>query len=504
MELINFNPRLYQQNIVNTCIEKNTLVVLPTGTGKTAIALMLASDRLKKYPNSKILITAPTKPLCSQHVQTFKNHSTISEQVALLTGSTSPKKREDIWNNSSIIVATPQTIESDLKNSRISLKDVSMICLDECHHSRQKYSSTSIVKKYLQQSQNPRILALTASPGSSRERIEEIYNNLSIETIEVRTEEDEDVKPYVQEKDVQWINIDLPNRFRDISNILRKFHKNLLSRLAGIGYSKPVSVINKRDLLNLQQQFRSQLRHGNKSAFYGISLVAQIIKLDHAITLLETQSVKAFDVYIEKLSKEETKAAKVIISNELVIKAREKAKRCIDENLQHPKMEKLLTILKEEVNANKNCRIIVFANYRDTVSEITNMLNKEQIKTVRFVGQADKTGDKGLKQKEQMNILQKFKDNEFNVLIASSIGEEGLDIPEVNAVIFYEPIPSELRKVQRAGRTGRTKPGKIIFLMTKKTMDEGYYWSSLRKEKKMKNILESIKKKNEKQSKLKW
>ena len=83
-----------------------------------------------------------------------------------------------------------------------------------------------------------------------------------------------------------------------------------------------------------------------------------------------------------------------------------------------------------------------------------------------------------------------------DILVASSVAEEGIDIPEVNAVIFYEPIGSELRKIQRAGRTGRTKPGKIIFLITKETRDVGLFFSSMRKEKKMKNTLNKMKGEN--------
>ncbi len=502
MELINFKPRLYQENIVKTCREKNTLVVLPTGTGKTSIALMLASDRLKKYPESKVLITAPTKPLCSQHVQTFKQHSTIPGKITLLTGAVSPEKRSEIWQSSIIIVATPQTIQSDLESSRINLADVSMICLDECHRSRQKYSNTFIIQEYLKHAKNQRILALTASPGSSKERIEEIYKNLAIEAIEIRTETDEDIGPYVQEKNFELVAVELPSRFIELSSELKKVHRNLLSKLKGLGYSKPAAVINKRDLLNLQQQFRSQLRYGNKMAFYGLSLVAQIIKLDHAITLIETQSIRALDNYLEKLSKEDTKAARAIINDKSVARVVNLTKEYAENNLQHPKMEKIVWIIKREIQNKETSRIIIFANYRDIVSEITKNLNDNNIKAVRFVGQADKEGDKGLKQKEQIEILQGFKNNEFNVLTASSIGEEGLDIPEVDAVVFYEPIPSELRKVQRVGRTGRTKPGKIIFLMAKKTIDEAYYWSSLRKEKKMKNILDKIKNREEVQARL--
>jgi ERCC4-related helicase len=80
MLLKNITPRLYQETILSTCVDKNCLVVLPTGMGKTVIALMLASQRLKCFPNSKILFLAPTRPLVDQHLQTFKNHFDIDEE----------------------------------------------------------------------------------------------------------------------------------------------------------------------------------------------------------------------------------------------------------------------------------------------------------------------------------------------------------------------------------------------------------------------------------------
>ena len=500
MQLRNFEPRSYQKAILETCKEKNTLVVLPTGTGKTPIALMLAAERLAAYPRSKILITAPTKPLCSQHMQSFRASSTLHEEVILLTGSIPPEKRSLLWNEAKVIVATPQTIESDLEQNRINLKEVSLLCLDECHRSRQHYASTILVKKLLEQSPYPRILGLTASPGSTHERIQEICSNLSIEAVEIRTEEDEDMKPYIKEKLIEWIKLDVPKEIENISSRLRQVHKNLLSKVKELGYNKPVQYINRKDLLMMQADFRKQITRGNPSAFYGISLIAQIIKLDHLITLLETQSFQAVGKYWEKLKEEETKAAKAILSSSEVRKSVEELKAY--KQKVHPKMEKLIELIKEELRSNPSARMIVFANYRDIVAEITDNCNAAGIDARRFVGQADKAGDKGLKQKEQMALLQEFKQGSFPVLTASSVGEEGLDIPEVSAVIFYEPVPSELRRVQRAGRTGRTKAGKVIFFMMKKTLDEAYYWTSMRKEKRMKNILKHIKAKNERQGTL--
>lgn len=77
--------------------------------------------------------------------------------------------------------------------------------------------------------------------------------------------------------------------------------------------------------------------------------------------------------------------------------------------------------------------------------------------------------------------MQKFRDGLFRVLIATRVGEEGLDIAEVNQVIFYDNVPSSVRYIQRRGRTGRKDTGKLVVLIAKNTIDETYYWIGKRK-----------------------
>ncbi|MBW3004753.1 hypothetical protein KY310_02890, partial [Candidatus Woesearchaeota archaeon] len=81
------------------------------------------------------------------------------------------------------------------------------------------------------------------------------------------------------------------------------------------------------------------------------------------------------------------------------------------------------------------------------------------------------------------------------VLIATSVAEEGLDIPKVDLVMFYEPLPSAIRTIQRRGRTGRQDKGRVIVFLAKNTRDEGYRWSSFHKEKRMHRVLKDLKSK---------
>ncbi len=169
IEIKNFTPRQYQEDIFNNSKEANTLVCLPTGTGKTKNAIMLTVYRLNEYPNSKVLICSPTKPLSNQICEEFKECTNLDDnKIKLLTGAIKPEERSEMYKESTVIVATPQTIQKDLENDRVRLDDFSMLCIDEAHRSREKFANTIVAKKYLDQAKNPRILALTASPGGTK------------------------------------------------------------------------------------------------------------------------------------------------------------------------------------------------------------------------------------------------------------------------------------------------------------------------------------------------
>jgi len=85
-----------------------------------------------------------------------------------------------------------------------------------------------------------------------------------------------------------------------------------------------------------------------------------------------------------------------------------------------------------------------------------------------------------------------LENGELNVLVATSIAEEGLDIPTVDHVIFYEPIPSEIRYIQRKGRTGRKTPGKVTILAANESLDMIYYYASKKRVEKMRRIVETL------------
>lgn len=494
-EIKDFKPRLYQENIVHTSLTKNTLVVLPTGLGKTAIAMMLAVNRLNNYKNSKILFLAPSKPLVAQHLKTFKKY--FDARMNIFTGEIKPELRKELYTESEIIFSTPQTIANDIIGKRINLKEFSLLVLDEVHKCVGNYDYVFIAKEFNRISNYPRILGLTASPGSDKAKIDEVRKNAFIEEIEIRNNEDPDVKPYVQEVNIDWVKIDLPSKFLEVKKFLDGSLRERLESLKGWGLiGSSQTLVGKGQLLDLQARIHGKIARGFKDIklWEGISLTAQCIKINHAIELLESQGVGSVYKYMngifESAETTKIKAVRKLVRDINFKSAFIKCKNLYEEGIEHPKLDELKKIVSKEMVSDK-VKIMIFTQYRDTAKLIEKILNDINIKSKIFVGQQKKEGS-GMSQKEQIKLVEDFKENKFNVLVSTNIGEEGLDIPEVNLVLFYEPIPSGIRYIQRKGRTGRQSKGKVVILIAKNTRDEVFHWTALNKEKKMYKLLKNI------------
>ena len=497
--------RIYQQVLAADVLKNgNTMIVAPTALGKTIIAILVAADRLQKFKGSKVLVLAPSKPLTIQHEENFKHFLNVT--CSSITGAVKTSDREKRWNESQVICATPQTVESDLLNERYSLDDVSLVVFDECHHAVGSYSYVYLASRYVKECQNHLILGLTASPGHDKNKIKEVSENLFIQDITIKTEEDPDVKPYFNPINIDWIKVEMGPQLEKIRDLVNKSLKVRLKGLKDLGIINTVSV-NKRDILKARSKVQRRIGQSvnpPKECFQAISILSAVINLQHALGLLETQGVAPFNDYVGRLRKKTTRAAKNILLDPNFSKAVYLAKEAEEYGLEHPKMKKLIELLKLELGMDGQTRlkslrdekenedspkIIVFTQFRDTLDMIHERCEKEGIKSVRFYGQGTSDGKKGLTQKEQKNIIKSFKTGNYDVLISTSVAEEGIDIPAVDLVILYEPVPSEIRMIQRRGRTGRKSSGRMKVLITKNTIDEGYYWTSVRRESRMKTQL---------------
>lgn len=498
--------RLYQQVLAADVLKKgNTMIVAPTALGKTIVATLVAADRLEKVKNSKILVLAPSKPLAIQHESTFKEFWTVP--CSSITGAVKTDERVKRWEESQIICATPQTVESDLLKGRYSLKDVSLVVFDECHHGVGSYSYVYLASRYVKESKFNLILGLTASPGSDKEKIKEVCDNLYIQSIVVKTEEDNDVRPYFNPVAIDWVRVKMSSELEKIKTHVDKALKIRLKGLKNMGVIRTVSV-NKLDILKARGRVQSAIARSvnpKKECFQAISILSAVINIQHSQELIETQGVVTFNKYVARLRKKKTKAAKSLIQDPNFGKAIYLAREAEKHGLEHPKLKKVTDIIKKELGQNgqtklqsdryvkdadqKSSKIMVFTQYRDSLEMIHQKLEKEGIKSAKFFGQASRDGEKGLTQKEQKEIIKAFKIGEYDVLLSTSVAEEGIDIPAVDLVILYEPVPSEVRMIQRRGRTGRKRSGRVKVLITNGTRDEGYYWASVNKERRMKHQL---------------
>jgi len=489
--------RIYQQNLAMKVLKKgNTMIIAPTAMGKTVIAALVSAERLKNYENSKILILAPSKPLTLQHEKSFKMF--VNADVTSLTGNDKPSDRQEMWNNNQVICATPQTIESDVISRLYDFKDVSLIIFDECHHAVGSYSYVYLAQKYVQQAKNQLILGLTASPGWEKSKIKEVSKNIYINEIIIKSEDDPDVAPYFNEVQTKWIKVKLSPELQEIKKLIEETLKVRLKTLKKMGIIDSISNPSKKEILVEQSRLQQKIASSSnpkKEYFKGISVLTEVINIMHSKELLETQTIKTLNNYFDKLEKKKTKASKSLKNDYKFNKAVMLARRYLESEIDHPKMIRLIELIKQILKEDDSNKIIVFSQFRDTTKSIYEYCQKEKIKSLRFYGQASHENDKGLSQKKQIETINAFKNEDYNVLISTSVAEEGIDIPSVDYVVLYEPVPSEIRMIQRKGRTGRKHQGEMFILMTKGTLDESYYWSSQRKERAMKsNIIKSYNK----------
>ncbi|MGL4670467.1 MAG: DEAD/DEAH box helicase [Methanobacteriaceae archaeon] len=498
--------RSYQQILAANVLKKgNSMIVAPTALGKTLVAILVAAERLKKNKGTKVVILAPSKPLAIQHEENFRNFLNVS--VTSITGAVKVDERSKRWEESQIICATPQTVESDLLNQRYDLEDVSLLVFDECHHAVGSYAYVYLASRYIQESKNHLIMGLTASPGHDNDKIKIVCENLFIQEVMIKTEDDVDVKPYFNPIKIDWVKVDMSKELLKIKEHMDKSLKHRLKMLKNMSVIPTISI-SKTEILKARGRVQNRIARSvtpPSECYQVISILSAVINVQHAMELLETQGLGPLNQYLARLAKKNTKAAKGLLNDADFSIAISLSRSAQENGLEHPKIRKLIEILKEELNQNSNnlspdnsksiksesnrSRVIIFTQFRDTVDIIYKKCLENNINAVKFHGQGSRDGEKGLTQKKQREIIKSFKMGTYDVLISTSVAEEGIDIPAVDLVIMYEPVPSEIRMIQRRGRTGRKDSGRMMVLIAKKTRDEGYYWSSLNREKKMKTQL---------------
>lgn len=495
--------RLYQQVVYAKATKANTLFVAPTALGKTILCIMVAAHRIHRE-GGQVLMMAPTRPLVLQHTRSFREFVDLPKgTITEFSGRMNPSERESEWPAATIAVATPQVVENDLRESRLSLEPYTLLVFDEAHRATGNYAYVSIAKSYLDTSPNPLVLGLTASPGNTESVIREVCRNLGISNIETRSDDDPDVKPYINPVEIEWRLVSLPEPFRRTSREIRGYLDERFHNLQEVGLVRS-EYPTRKDLLEAGRVLglgveRFTTTFGRPEYLYYKLLMdyATGLKAEHALEMLETQGVSQTLTYIERLGEEAQAKGAARSTKAFVRDARIRALAASLRKLQrlgidHPKMKQVETYIGNQLERDPRSGVIVFTNYRDTVDLLVDRLSRrETCRVNRFVGQSSRR-TKGLTQKQQSQILDLFRSGSYNILVATSVAEEGLDIAEVQMVLFYDCTPSAIRNIQRRGRTGRRGAGRVVVLITEGTREEAYHWAGQRREKRMRELLQRI------------
>ncbi len=475
-------PREYQEKIAKSAIEKkNTLIVLPTGTGKTVIGALIIEHFLKK--GEKCLFLAPTKPLVNQHEKKLKEFFYGPQyKIAQITGQSNRSERIQTYQENDVIVATPQTVKNDIEKTASEsepggiLSQFSCLIVDECHRAVGNYAYTFVANAFFEQERIEKeslrgtektIIGLTASPGGKQERIKEIMEALRVENIEIRTERDRDLQKYIPKTEIEWIEVELPQEIKDAVSLLNELMDEKAKTLNELN----ITVSKKTPRGRLSQVYKNLVENRYMAALGHFAIFYNAF---HGVELLESESPAAYLKFLERL-KERKKRVDWRFNQ-----AANKVK-----GIEHPKIAKMIELIRER----EGKKIIVFAQYRDQVHHIVEKLRENGIAAKEFLGKG-KEGSAG--HKKQKETISEFSEGKIQVLVASSIGEEGIDLPSADTAIFYEPVPSEIRMIQRRGRVGRTKEGEVIILIAKGTRDEIFKYISAAKERKMKKIIRGM------------
>ncbi|CAI8509821.1 unnamed protein product [Hanseniaspora opuntiae] len=434
----NYPVREYQRKIVETCIKNNTLVAIPTGTGKTFIAATIMLNFFRWFwptTKSKIVFVAPTRPLVAQIIQACLGITGIPPEHMCILLDKKPKERGPLYQKNSVFIGTPQIIEKDLHNGTLSPHDIKLLIIDECHKSTGNFSYVKIVS-YINRfcKNNFRIIGLSATPTNTVEGLENIVENLQVSKIELRTEESPDLKKYMMKKEVtESVVIPTDNKFiAEVIDCLSPCVLPILKEAIQMGIypsiPKPayinsfIAMENKRKVVD-----NPSLTEGLK--WYQFFLLNPE-KLKPHIFIGQSAGKKAFDPE-QFILENSTKS-----TSGMTKKQREMRLKQIQE-VKNAEKE----IMKE--NGNKS---------RISSSEMAQ--------------------NTGMTQAQQKEVIENFKSGKHNILVCTSIGEEGLDIGEVDLIIFFDATASLVRNIQRMGRTGRKRDGKVFLILTKREMDK--------------------------------
>lgn len=483
--------RAYQLEAADEALTGSTMLVLPTAAGKTVVAWMVIAERLQSTTGWALFI-APTVALVEQHLRGLVPVLQGIEPISV-TGKNPVAKRVDLWGSSRVIVATPQVVRNDIVRGSLDLTDCSLLVVDEAHHATGEHAMAQVGEMYLSQASNPLVFATTASPGSRKDLVREVCSRLDIERIHLRATDDPMLVEHLAGLELQEIRVTVPDEIRELAEPLVLWQRGIVDRQRRLGRYVMPGAISHAGLSNAMDRAQTAISRGESNAYQSVSQIATAMRLHHLINHLLSQGCAASREFLMRLStgdRSTTKSTRGFLRDPRIsglIRSLEE----MDE--MHSKVGAVRRLVRERLRRDSDSRVIVFATFRDTVSALEIAIaDLKDARPVRFVGQSSRGGSEGLSAKQQVERLDEFRDGSANVLVATSVGEEGLDIPSADLVIFYEPVTSEIRTIQRRGRTGRHREGEVVVLIAEETRDEGAWAAAERREEYMRRAVHRV------------
>ncbi|XP_037603420.1 Fanconi anemia group M protein isoform X1 [Sebastes umbrosus] len=517
----NYPIREYQMKMSEAALLQNTLVCLPTGLGKTFIASVVMYNFYRWYPSGKIVFMAPTKPLVAQQIEAcYKVMGIPQAHMAELTGSTAAKHRQEVWRTKRVFFLTPQVMVNDLSRETCPAQQVKCVVIDEAHKALGNHAYSQVIRQLGSQTLQFRILALSATPGGDTKAVQAVISNLLISHIELRSEESPDIKAHSHQRSVEKMVVPLGEALSAYQarylQVLEKFMSRLVQNR--VMAHKDLRTLSKYQIILARDQFRKNPPPCIKSPQQGMleGDFALCISLYHGYELLIQMGLRSLFFYIQGImdgSREMSRARNELQRTPTFMDLYPELEAMFvkpsagpDEPFiySHPKLEKLEEVVLQhfrrwaESSADNigpqevGTRVMIFSSYRESVQEIAAMLNRHAtlIKVMTFMGQASAgKGVKGFTQKEQLEVVSRFRQGGFNTLVSTCVGEEGLDIGEVDLIVCFDAQKNPIRLVQRMGRTGRKRQGRIVVILAEGREERTYNQSQSNKRSVDKSII---------------
>jgi len=469
-------PRQYQLELAGPGLNgENYIYVAPTGSGKTLVAALVIANHLQKNKskrNCRALYIVNTRPLAEQQARKMKEYIS-NVKVEVYTGDSGNMVADSLKQGNNIAVSTAGKVLDEMRQEKLKFSHFSLLVFDECHHARKSHPYAELMKMYLEYKKDHplQIIGMTASPGAGdnttldeAKTINYLVNLMAlldtsggIKTVQVNKEE---LQKYTNSFSFTSKFMMPRNPAEDcfISEVVQAM-KNIEDRLEfddiqscayekwSQGYETRIQQIKQSLELGVKKEFRNKIM--------GLmQLYNYCTALGMYMDLRTTDALQVMEDYSE--FPDDTNAT----SEERDLK---KCKESLIERLkklpviENPMLKEIEQILMENFTEEKKSRAILFVRTKKHTDALMawileNDTLKKRLKPGILTGHSSDRGSGGMTKVEQKEALKKFDGGEVNILLATSVGEEGLDIPECNVVIRYQYVSNEISKVQTEGR----------------------------------------------------